>query len=135
MGTTRTAWICQTELVGIQQKGVGVVDLQDFLFAVQSVLFVRQGIDKSIAQGVCEGSVFTLGSFDFVCVSIFVLLYFSLIFVLVKVLVFRFLTELYTSKLGDGVASHLPEVSPWTVLAENREAQSSPPNRRGTLEI
>lgn len=82
MCTTGTGGVGQAELIGVEQQGTGVVDLEDLLLSIETILLLCEGIDQAVAEGAGQSTVFALRRFDFVGVGILVLLNFSFVLVL-----------------------------------------------------
>lgn len=82
MVAARRAGVGQAELIGIQEQGVGVIDLEDFLLTIEPVLLLCEGIDESVAERIREGPVFAPGCLDLVGMCIFIFLNFPVVFVL-----------------------------------------------------
>jgi hypothetical protein len=72
----------QAELVGVEEQGVGIVNLQNLLLPIQSVLLLREGVDKSVAQGAGKGSVLPLSRLDLVGMRVLVFLHLALVLIL-----------------------------------------------------
>ncbi|KAH6607976.1 hypothetical protein Trco_004289 [Trichoderma cornu-damae] len=64
VGAAGAGGVGQAELVGIEQQGVGVVNLQHFLFPVQAVLLLREAVDQPVAERLGQGSVLPPGRLD-----------------------------------------------------------------------
>lgn len=83
MRTARAGRECEAELIGVEKKGVGVVDLEHLFLPVQSVLLLGKSVDETIAEGHAQCLVFTPSRFNLVSVGVLVFLLSALILVLV----------------------------------------------------